>query len=75
MDIPEHRLFSGEHGTLIFAGIRQVEGQRLILVRDGDDMLVLPTDARNAARAGKLAIGAKIDIASDGAVKSRGRSR
>jgi hypothetical protein len=75
MDIPEHRLFSGEHGPLIFAGIRQVEGQRLILVRDGDDMLVLPTDARNAARAGKLAIGAKIDIASDGAVKSRGRSR
>src|SRR3546814_8478580 len=42
---------------------------------DGADMLVLPVDARSAARAGKLAIGEPIEIASNGTVKSKGRGR
>ncbi|QCI95592.1 conjugal transfer protein TraI (plasmid) [Novosphingobium sp. EMRT-2] len=75
MDIPAHRLFTGDHGPLIYAGTRQVEGQKLILLKDGADMLVLPVDARSAARAGKLAVGAAIDVASNGTVKSKGRSR
>lgn len=75
MDIPAHRLFTGDHGPLIYAGTRQIEGQKLILLRDGADMLVLPVDARSAARAGKLAIGEPIEIASNGTVKSKGRSR
>ena len=68
-------LFTGDHGPLIYAGTRQIEGQKLILLRDGADMLVLPVDARSAARAGKLAIGEPIEIASNGTVKSKGRSR
>lgn len=75
MDIPAHRLFTGDHGPLIYAGTRQVEGQKLILLKDGADMLVLPVDARSAARAGRLAVGAAIDVASNGTVKSKGRSR
>jgi hypothetical protein len=52
-----------------------VEGQKMALLKRGDEIMVLPIDATSAARAARLAIGDKIEIAADGTVKGRGRSR
>jgi hypothetical protein len=75
MDIPKHRPFEAGDIPLSYGGTREVEGQKLALLKRGDEIMVLPIDATSAARAAKLAIGDKIEIATDGTVKGRGRSR
>ena len=75
MDIPKHRPFEAGDVPLSYAGPREVEGQKMALLKRGDEILVLPIDATSAARAARLAIGDKIEIAADGTVKGRGRSR
>ncbi|TKW64653.1 MAG: conjugal transfer protein TraI [Paracoccus denitrificans] len=75
MDIPKHRPFEAGDVPLSYAGTREVEGQKMALLKRGDEIMVLPIDATSAARAARLAIGDKIEIAADGAVKGRGRSR
>jgi len=75
MDIPKHRPFEAGKVPLSYAGTREVEGQKMALLKRGDEIMVLPIDATSAARAAKLAIGDKIEIAADGTVKGRGRSR
>jgi hypothetical protein len=75
MDIPKHRPFEAGEIPLSYGGTREVEGQKLALLKRGDEIMVLPIDATSAARAAKLAIGDKIKIATDGTVKGRGRSR
>lgn len=81
MEIPEHRPFEAGFGPLSYAGTREVEGQKMVLLKRGDEIMVLPVDAASAAsaasaaRAARLAIGDHIDIGPDGAVKSKGRSR
>lgn len=75
MDIPKHRPFEAGDVPLSYAGTREVEGQKMALLKRGDEILVLPIDATSAARAARLAIGDKIEIAADGTVKGRGRSR
>jgi len=75
MDIPKHRPFEAGDVPLSYAGTREVEGQKMALLKRGDEILVLPIDATSAARAARLAIGDKVEIAADGTVKGRGRSR
>lgn len=75
MDIPKHRPFEASNVPLSYAGTREVEGQKMALLKRGDEIMVLPIDATSAARAARLAIGDKIEIAADGTVKGRGRSR
>lgn len=75
MDIPKHRPFEAGDVPLSYAGTRDVEGQKMALLKRGDEILVLPIDTISAARAARLAIGDRIEIAADGTVKGRGRSR
>ncbi|MCC2978172.1 relaxase/mobilization nuclease domain-containing protein [Sphingomonas sp. PL-96] len=75
MDVPKHRPFEAGHGPLSYAGTREVEGQKLALLRRGDEIMVLPVDAASAARAARLAVGDRIEIGADGALKGRGRGR
>jgi hypothetical protein len=75
MDIPKHRPFEAGEIPLSYAGTREVEGQKMALLRRGDEIMVLPIDATSAARAARLAIGDRIEIGTDGTVKGRGRSR
>lgn len=75
MDIPKHRPFEAGDDPLSYAGTREVEGQKMALLRRGDEIMVLPIDATSAARAARLAIGDRIEIGADGTVKGRGRSR
>lgn len=75
MDIPKHQPFEAGGDPLSYAGTREVEGQKLALLRRGDEIMVLPIDATSAARAARLAIGDRIEIGADGTVKGRGRSR
>lgn len=75
MDIPKHRPFEAGEVSLSYAGTREIEGTKLALLKRGDEIMVLPIDATSAARAARLAIGDRIEIGTDGTVKSRGRSR
>lgn len=75
MDIPKHRPFEASDVPLSYAGTREVEGQKMALLKRGNEIMVLPIDATSAARAARLAIGDPIEIATDGTVKGRGRSR
>ncbi len=75
MDIPKHRPFEPSEIPLSYAGTREVEGQKMALLRRGDEIMVLPIDATSAARAARFAIGDRIEIGADGTVKGRGRSR
>jgi len=75
MDIPKHRPFEADEVSLSYAGTREIEGTKLALLKRGDEIMVLPIDATSAARAARLAIGDRIEIGTDGTVKSRGRSR
>ena len=75
MDIPKHRPFEVSEHPLYYAGSREVEGQKMALLKHGDEIMALPIDATSAARVARLAIGERIEVAADGAVKGRGRSR
>ena len=75
MDIPKHRPFEAGDAPLSYAGIRKVDGQTLALLDRGDERMVLPIDATSEARATRMKIGDPIQIAADGTIRSRGRSR
>lgn len=75
MDIPKHRPFEAGDVPLSYAGTREVEGQKMALLKRGDEILVLPIDASGATKAARLAIGDRIEITAEGTVKGRGRSR
>jgi len=49
-DIPFHRLWqSSDAGQLIFSGLRVIDHQHLLLVSNGDEIIVLPISHNNAA--------------------------
>lgn len=75
MDIPKHRPFEISEHPLYYVGTREVEGQKMALLKHGDEIMALPIDATSAARVARLAIGERVEVAADGAVKGRGRSR
>lgn len=75
MDIPKHRPFEAGADSLVYEGTREIEGTKLALLKRGDEIMVLPIDATSAARAARLARGDRIEIGTDGTVKSRGRRR
>ena len=74
-DIPKHVRYHKLEGSAAFAGIRQVEGQLLALLKNGDEVMVLPIDAANARRLKRLAIGDAVTVTTQGSIKKKGRSR
>ena len=75
-DIPKHSRYTDGDGALSFAGMRNVEGQDLALVRRGDDVMVMPIDQATARRLKRIAIGDAVSITPKGSIKaSKGRSR
>ena len=75
-DIPKHSRYTNGDGALSFAGMRNVEGQDLALVRRGDDVMVMPIDQATARRLKRIAIGDAVSITPKGSIKtSTGRSR
>lgn len=74
-DIPKHVRYHEHDGTVDFAGIRQVEGRTLALLRNGDELMVLPIDAASARRLKHVAIGDAVAITARGAIAMKGRGR
>lgn len=75
-DIPKHSRYTAGDGALSFAGMRNVEGQTLALVKRGDDVLVMPIDQATANRLKRIAVGDAVSLTPRGSIKtSKGRSR
>ncbi|BAU77418.1 TraI/MobA(P) family conjugative relaxase [Metapseudomonas furukawaii] len=75
-DIMKHRQFaSTDAGPLEFAGLRNVEGQQLALLKRGQEMLVLPVNAATAARLQRQRVGREIHVSAVGAIQVQGSTR
>ncbi|MDF7677042.1 relaxase/mobilization nuclease domain-containing protein [Neisseriaceae bacterium ESL0693] len=75
-DIPKHSRYTAGDEALLFAGIRNVEGQPLALVKRGSDILIMPIDQATVNSLKRIAIGDAISITLKGSIKtSKGRSR
>lgn len=75
-DIKKHSRYTAGDGTLLFAGLRNVEGQTLALVKRGDNVLVMPIDQATANRLKRFTVGDAVSITPKGSIKTlRGRSR
>nr|WP_322075505.1 TraI/MobA(P) family conjugative relaxase [Burkholderia cenocepacia] len=75
-DIPKHRRYNeADAGAVKFAGLRQVEGDTLALLRRDDDVIVMAVDATTARRMKRLSLGDDVSLTAQGTVKTKGRSR
>lgn len=77
-DIPKHFRYTASAGSMTFAGIRNVEGRPLALLKhgDGDEVMVMPIDQATARRLSRIKIGDPVSITPKGSIKtSKGRSR
>jgi DNA relaxase TraI-like protein/relaxase-like protein/conjugative element/phage-associated large polyvalent protein len=78
IDIPKHTIYDGRASVISFAGIRNVEGQALALLKraDADDVMVLPVDQATARRLSRVAVGDPVTVTPRGSIQtSKGRSR
>ena len=74
-DVPEHKRFNGMHaGEVSFAGMRQVDGQVLALLRKDELILVLPVAVAMAGRLQKVKVGDPISVTAGGMIQAKGRS-
>lgn len=75
IDIPEHiRYVKDNDGEAVFAGIRQIDGETLALLKSGEKIMVLAVDEATARRLKRVAIGGTIAV-TNGSIKTKGRSR
>jgi len=74
-DIPKHRRYDGFDGLATFAGVRQIDGQMLALVKQGQDIMVMPIDEPAARRLKRLALGQVVTLTPEGLIKKKGRRR
>lgn len=75
-DIPKHRLYNqSDDGPATFAGVREIEGQSMALLKRGEEVLVLPVNEATARRMKRMRLGDQVTATANGATKSKGRSR
>jgi hypothetical protein len=74
MDVPWHAPFAAGAEDLRLAGVRNVDGQALVLLRAGDLVMVMPMDELSASRVARMRVGDPIRIR-DGIVQGRARRR
>jgi len=74
MDIPLHAPFTTGVQDLRLAGVRNVDGQALVLLRADDVVMVMALDALSVSRVARMKVGDPIRI-QDGIVQGRGRRR
>lgn len=75
-DIPKHSLYNHDNaGPVNFAGVRQIEGQSLALLKRGEEIMVLPVDDATARRLKRVAVGDAVTVTRQGSIKTKGRSR
>jgi hypothetical protein len=75
-DIPKHSRYNfGKEIAAGFGGIRQIDGQTLVLLKVNDEILVMPVDESTARRLRRIPLGQQIAVQAHGAIKTKGRSR
>ncbi len=74
LDIPKHCRYFDSEGPLTHAGIRNVDGQMITLLKRGNAILVLPIDQATARRLKRLVIGDTVTV-TKGKIKIKGRTR
>jgi len=75
-DIMPHRRFTeGDAGKHSFAGLREIEGHTLMLLKTPTETLVLPIEDKTIARTQRMEIGKMIDVDSLGIVRGLGLGR
>jgi len=75
-DIPKHRRYHPtDEGSVQFAGMRQVNGEMLVLLNREEQIIVLPIDAATVRRVKRLSVGDVLSITSKGLIARKGRSR
>ncbi|HCM7206558.1 TPA: relaxase/mobilization nuclease domain-containing protein [Salmonella enterica subsp. enterica serovar Typhimurium str. D23580] len=75
-DIPKHRRYNeNDAGAVKFAGLRQVEGESLALLKRDDEVVVLAVDAATARKMKRLSLGDDVSLTNKGTLKTKGRSR
>lgn len=74
MEVPLHAPFDAGAQDLRLAGVRNVEGQALVLLRAKDVVMVMPMDAVSASRVARMKVGDPIRIIA-GIVLGRARRR
>jgi hypothetical protein len=75
--VPKHEKYpGGEEGTFEFAGIRNVGGQALALLKneESDTVFVRPVDQDTAEKLKRIGIGDKVNVTQDG-IRKRGMRR
>ena len=79
LDISKHSRYidqsNGSVYVLYYAGTRQIDGQSLALLKRGDEIMVLPVDEASARRLKRVAVGERVTVSPQGAIKTKGRSR
>jgi hypothetical protein len=75
-DIPNYRRYNeNDAGAVKFAGLRQVEGETLALLKCDEEVVVLAVDAATARWMKRLSLGDDVSLTAKGSVKTKGRSR
>lgn len=74
MEVPLHTLFTSGARDLRLAGVRNVDGQALVLLRADGVVMVMAMDAVSVSRVDRMKVGDPIRI-KDGIVQGRGRRR
>lgn len=75
-DIPKHIRYNFTNDeTVLFSGLRQIDGQSLALLKLGEEVMVLPVDDATARRLKRVTVGEPISVTAKGAIKTKGRSR
>jgi hypothetical protein len=75
-DIPKHLRYNYIHdGVADFAGIRQVDGHTLALLKRGEEVMVLPIDDATANRLKRISVGDQVTVTPKGLIRTKGRNR
>lgn len=75
-DIPKHVKYNFTNdATVVFSGVRQVDGQALALLKQGNEIAVLPVDEATVRRLKRVSVGDQVSVTAKGAIKTKGRSR
>jgi len=74
MDVSRHVPFSADAKDLRLVGVRNVDGQALVLIRADDVVMVMVMDELSVSRVARMKVGDPIRV-EDGVVQGRGRTR
>ena len=75
-DIPKHRRYHPTDECYAqFAGICQVDGEMLALLKRDEQIVVLPIDVGTDRRMKRVSVGDMVTLTSMGAIVTKGRSR